>query len=238
MKITIDTPNSPGTMFNETTDEYIFQTYSYLEKKKDNFSETYKDFQKHALSFTTESYIRNIFPFLKNAKVVNDYKTVTKKLFTELGKAYFLCIDSLKKCKLEHETQGIRQFENLKQGIVRNGLTNIIQNKKVLYGKIFHTVLKHLNTYERIDEKEFALILYILQNNLSAREYQSAMEQDEIDFSVRVTNKGTTSIKKETKITCFSYFMGSLISAGIVSKKDKSGFYQCICNSKTIEAMI
>ena len=34
MKIVIDTPNSPGTQFNETTDEYIYEMYRYLENKK------------------------------------------------------------------------------------------------------------------------------------------------------------------------------------------------------------
>ena len=238
MSFIIDTPNSPGTLFNKTTDEYIYQTYLYLESKPSNFRESYQEFQSHAI-WTTKSYIRSIFPFLKGAKIINEYNSIiNKELFTDSGRAYYICIDSIIKCKKENEILALDQFEKIKQKIIRQGLKNIIANKEIQYGKIFRAIINHLILYKQINEMEFALVLYTLQNNLSSQEYKSAMEQRQIDFYVRVTNKGTSNIKNETKITCFSYFMGSLISAGIVEKKCSDGFYKCVCDLNTMEDMI
>lgn len=239
MKIVIDTPNSPGTQFNETTDEYIYEMYRYLENKKDCFVETYKDFQNHATYFTTVSYIRNIFPFLKNAGIINDYEFVSKRLFTDLGKAYYLCIDSIKKSESEGEDKGVYQFENIKHEIIRKCIRNIIQNRNVQYGKIFQKVLRHFLTYDRINESEFALLLGVLQNKVTESEYQSIMndQKREIIFSINVMEKGSTHMKKLTKITCFSYFMGSLKHAGIIKKEGKGDFAR-ICDSKVIEVML
>ena len=239
MKIAIDTPNSPGTQFNETTDEYIYKMYRYLEEKREKFVETYKDFQNHATYFTTVSYIRSIFPFLKNSGIINDYELVSKNLFTDLGKAYYLCIDSIKKSESEGEEKGIFQFENIKHEIIRNSIRNIIQNPNIQYGKIFQKVLKHFLSYDRINESEFALLLGVLQNKVTEREYKSIMNDPnrEIIFSINVMEKGSTRMKKLTKITCFSYFMGSLKHAGIIKKDGKIDFVR-ICNSKDIEAML
>jgi hypothetical protein len=49
--------------------------------------------------------------------------------------------------------------------------------------------------------------------------------------------KGSTHKKKLTKITCFSYFMGSLKHAGIIKKEGKGDFAR-ICDSKVIEVML
>ena len=239
MQITIDTPNSPGTQFNDTTDEYIYEMYRYLEKKKEDFEETYKDFQNHATYFTTVSYIRSIFPFLKNAGIINDYEYVSKNLFTDLGKAYYLCIDSIKKSESEGENKGIYQFENIKHEIIRKSICNIILDRNVQYGKVFQKVLRHFLTYDRINEPEFALLLGVLQNKVTESEYQSVMndQKRKIIFSVNVMEKGSTHVKKLSKITCFSYFMGSLKHAGIIKKDGKSDFVR-ICDSKVIEVML
>ncbi len=240
MQIVVETPNSPGTQFNENTDDYIRKMFNYLNSKEDGFSETYREFQQHCTSFTTLSYIRNIFPFLKNAEIINDYSNVNKKLFTELGEAYYLCVDSLEKIKSDEEKSGLEKFRQLKQQIVRQALSNIIKASDAGYAIIFKWILLHLKKFEKIDESEFALILYVLQKKKSFAEYEKILNEQRgrISFFVNVVEKGTDNVKKVSKITSYSYFMGSLKTAGVVSEKSIDGYFSCICKNADIEDML
>ena len=240
MKFILNTPNSPGTQFNEHTEQCIVKLYEYLGNKGLNWSMAYGSFIKQ-VDFTTSSYMRNICPFLKNADMLNDYTTVSRKMFTGFGRVYYHVIHALNVSKQEvaAPANATQRLDDLKKNIVRCAIANIVMKKNVPYGLIFKLTLEHLDLWSRINEKEFALIVYLAAGGVTKEQYEDVMTNDRnnIDFSVAVKEKGSPSIKYERKLTCYSYFIGSLRTAGVIGESNTNGFCERICDPSTLRRM-
>ena len=234
MNFTISNPNAPGTQFNELSDEYFIQTFDFFEKKGEEFSTTYKSIQGK-LTFTSKSYVRNLFPFWKNAGLIEYDKFVNKNLFTDLGKIYYHCIHPMQFLHASENDNAVIYFQHIKQFVIRKAVANIIQNSEVKYGDVFRRILTHLLEWKKINENEFALILYQMQNGIEKEKFRKLMKsrRNSWSFKVRVKNKKN----KSRSIISFSYFINTLKLANIVKEGDNN-YYIINCNMNIIKEMI
>ena len=228
MDITIRTPNAPGAQFNENMEGHIIGLHEYLDNKAPDFSEPYTQFQQHA-GFIKEKSARVVFPFLKYAGIISDYNVVSKKIFTNLGLAYYHSIRALR-CLKENDSapaEARKLLVDLKKNIIRSAIANIIKRAK--YGATFKMILEHLVRWKEINEKEFALLIYMNENNgVQKKDYEDLMSQKGVDVNFTVLKRDGTPVG----LVCYSYLIGSLKAAGIVSEDGRLE-----CASETLRRM-
>lgn len=239
MNFTLFNPNSPGTKFNDTTDNLILGCESIITKKTDEYGE-YKDLriEMENNGLSTDSYLRNIFKFLKYSGIV-DYESGHPihyiNFFTELGKNYIRVLKTTQETlsnttiTIQQKETILRELENIKNTIILECIGNILKSRDCDYAICFKYAINFLIRYKHINEKEFAYLLYKMQKN----EAQPITNLDvditnykngtiDFEFIAKKQKSGETKSKdaNEKKIPSYTYFMDNLAAAGICIKDD------------------
>ena len=181
LKIKSSSFSTPGTQFNETTDNYYLEMFQIsLDDGPMKYTEFQRKFDRPPKR--SSKYIRNIVPFYESAllmeKKADGKKIISKDSFTDLGKMYYHCIHSLEILNAidDYPKELYEIFKQLRQHLLQKALFNIVHNsyskkdQKISYSAIFRKILIHLQKWDVIDKDSFALVLYSLQDKVGGEE--------------------------------------------------------------------
>ena len=249
MQFTLINPKSPGSKFNEYTDNIILFCNDLLNSKTEEIG-SYKsirvEMEKSGVS--KDTYLRNVFSFLRNCGFVFYEKGEIinyKKFFTELGKNYIEVLKSekvLKETPLGENKQKTvyEELAKIKSLLILEGIKNVMLNEECTYNLVFKELLQFLYLYKSIDESEFAFLLYKSQKNeltdftLIKNEIEKYRNNElELNFKTEKTKEIESGTDNSGKVPSFGYFLDIFAAANIVYKENKEKRYYL--NEKTLD---
>ena len=175
MNFIITNPRSPGTKFNEYTDNIILACYKILNSKTSEHG-AYKDLriELEAAGVSKNTYLRNIFSFLKFCGFVFYERGIDinyKNFFTKLGYMYIETIKTehliISNNEMEEmkKKNALMEVDKMKSILILEGIKNILSSSDCTYVNVFRNIINFLLEFNSIDENEFALLLFKQQHN-------------------------------------------------------------------------
>ncbi len=256
MQIKIFNTSSPGTSFTDNTNFVLLKIFEWI-KEHPGLNISFKEFRMRLENdkAINDNNNRNIFPFLKNGRLVQyekNGKILVDKFYTNTGLAYVKIMELLNLIKQDskYTREQVIDSENklneILQNIIYDALLNIVNTNDLNYVEPFCDMIQFLLKFQKISKKEYAYFLFerqrsdvfkslnIIEDNIY--KYRT----NEIEFETSVTVRNDIEIQQKTNnrnrqeglsfLTSYGYFVSLLNQAGLITKQDK--YYVVVSNKR------
>ena len=258
MQIEIFNTSSPGASFTDNTNSVLLKIFEWINEHK-GLNISFKEFRVRLENDKeiNDNNNRNIFPLLKNGKLVQYEKggeISVDKFYTKTGLAYVKTLELLNLIKQnpkytrDQVIASENKFNEILQNIIYGALLNIVNTNDLNYVEPFQDMIQFLLKFQKISKEEYAYLLFerrrsdistsldIIANNI----YKYRTNEIKIETSVTVRNdieiQQRTSSKNRQEglsfLTSYGYFVSLLNQAGLVVKQDK--YYAMVNNKKDL----
>lgn len=255
MQIKIFNTSSPGASFTDNTNSVLLKIFEWI-KKHQGLNITFKEFRERLENDKeiNDNNNRNIFPLLKNGKLVQYEKggeILVDEFYTNTGLAYVKTLELLNLIKqdLKYTREQVIASENklneILQNIIYGALLNIVNTNDLNYVEPFQDMIQFLLKFQKISKEEYAYLLFERQKSdistsldiIADNIHKYRANEIKIETSVTVRNDikilQRTSSKNRQEglsfLTSYVYFVSLLNQAGLIAKQNK---YYAIANNK------
>lgn len=255
MQINIQNTSSPGASFTENTNNVILKTYDWILANKGQ-NMRFLDFR---MALQRDKKIndnnnRNIYPLLKNCGLVNYEKGEELQVdhfFTKTGLAYVKALQARALVKEQDYTEdqirkAQKKFDEIIAQIIFGALKTIMKKPGVNYIAPFQDLIKYIIEYKKVTKKEYALLLYYLQDYdidealIQMKPNVESFRAGDLDLKINVEVRNDLDLRERTNeavrkeeglsfLTSFGYFICLLQQAGLLFKDDN---YYCLYKDK------
>lgn len=258
MQIKIFNTSSPGASFTNNTNSVLLKIFEWIQEHP-GLNISFKEFRVRLENDKeiNDNNNRNIFPLLKNGKLVQYEKgenILVDEFYTSTGLAYVKTLELLNLIKQDYKytkdqiIASENKLNEILQDIIYGALLNIVNNEDLNYVEPFQDMIHFLLKFQRINKEEYAYLLFerqqldiftslnIIANNIN--KYRSR----EIKIEASVTVRNDIEIQQKTKsknrqeglnfLTSYVYFVNLLNQAGLIVKQNK--YYTIVNNKKDL----
>lgn len=255
MEIIIENCSSPGAHFSKNTNEVLLKIYQWISENNKPIL-PFIDFRRRleVEKKINDNNARNIYPMLKNSGLVEyepGEQLSTNYFFTRRGLAYLKALetkdiieqsDYTKKQKEEASVQ----IDEIISSIVCDSLELLLKNKEVNYAESLRWYLLFLSKFGKINKQEFALMVYVMENNPCEweKEITPIIDQyrnNEMEINVKVEVRNDKKIQQNTGkrtrleeisyFTAYTYYSGLVLQSGLVRRR--KDYYYIVEDKKT-----